>query len=407
MNEKYLVGVSGGCDSMALLDILFKENKNLIVCHVNYNSRDSSYRDEQIVKKYCDERNIVFHLLKAQKHKKTDGNFENWARIIRYSFFSEVYNEYNCKALFIGHHQDDLLETYHLQKNRDIECQYYGIKKENNLYGMNVVRPLLETSRNQLEEYCIKNKIEFGEDETNLDFKYERNKYRHNILKKLSEEEKKEIVEEIKKKNDLKENEIKHINDLKVICIKSDKINLLKFNEFKEYEKTKIVYDFVISKFKKKLSISKARIMDLIKKIDSKKPNIVLWEEENILLCKEYDFLCFREKVEDYSYLIEESINKLDYKEISICEEGNKKDLVIVKKDDFPLIIRNANKQDKRANKIFIKNKIPFFERQKWPVIINKNAELLLVLGLDMSYNNKVANKENIKKIYIKRKRGI
>ena len=79
-----LVAVSGGSDSLALLDILYtKKEYKLIVCHVNYNYRDSSTRDENLVRKYCNNKNIDCYVLNLESKKQKTGNFEDWARVAR------------------------------------------------------------------------------------------------------------------------------------------------------------------------------------------------------------------------------------------------------------------------------------------------------------------------------------
>ena len=85
-----LVAVSGGSDSMALLDMLYNKGEKLVVCHVNYNVRESALRDENIVRDYCKERGIPLEILKGFKYDKSEGNFENWARVVRYNFFKEI-----------------------------------------------------------------------------------------------------------------------------------------------------------------------------------------------------------------------------------------------------------------------------------------------------------------------------
>lgn len=404
MNKKYLVGVSGGCDSIALLDMLYKEGKHLIVCHINYKFRKTSDRDQKIVEEHCKKRKIKFNLLVPLPYTKKDGNFENWARTIRYEYFREIYQKNDCTSLFIGHHRDDLIETYHLQKSRNIDCEYYGLKKENYLYDMKVVRPLLHWSRSEIEKYCLENELLYGEDETNWDLNYKRNKYRHQILKNMNEEDKNNIIKEINKENIKKKAEKLRIDKLRQLCIKNNKLDLNKFILFAEKDQIQILYDFIISNFKKKLSISKRRLKDLLKKIISDKPNIVLWVENNLSLCKEYDFLSFNKKSKEYKYLLDENIKEFKCNQFDLQLKGENKDVVILKKEDFPITIRNAQKSDKKVNRIFIKNKITFKEREEWPVIINKNGLLLLVLGLDMSYNKKAVNEENIIKFYIKRK---
>jgi len=177
-----LVAVSGGSDSMALLDMLYKQNKKLIVCHVNYNVRESAFRDESIVENYCKERDIKLEVLKGFEYQKSEGNFENWARVIRYNFFKEIYKKYDCDYLYVGHNLDDLLETYFIQKERNSKCDFFGLKEESFIYEMKVKRILLDYSKEELKIYCENNNIEYGIDETNFDETYLRNNIRHNVM---------------------------------------------------------------------------------------------------------------------------------------------------------------------------------------------------------------------------------
>ena len=87
-----VVACSGGPDSMALLDMLNqKQNYNIIVCHVNYQKRESAFRDESIVKEYCLKHNLSFHLLKPIY--SSSQNFQAWARDVRYDFFEQTAKE--------------------------------------------------------------------------------------------------------------------------------------------------------------------------------------------------------------------------------------------------------------------------------------------------------------------------
>ena len=150
--KKAVVAVSGGSDSLALLDILFHKNAyELVVCHVNYNYRDSSVRDEKLVKEYCDKNKIKCYILNVNSKEEKSGNFEDWARVKRYKFFKEIYDKENCDCLFVGHHKEDCLETYLLQKERGAIVECYGLAQETNLQGMKVIRPLLEYNKKDLE----------------------------------------------------------------------------------------------------------------------------------------------------------------------------------------------------------------------------------------------------------------
>ncbi len=404
MQKNILLGVSGGSDSMALLDILrIKTKDNIIVAYVNYKRVGKSDEEISIVKNYCKKHKIKFCSTEVN-YKKSDGNFEAWARDVRYEYYKKIYDEFECKALYLGHQMDDFIETYYLQKQRKILCDYYGIKKRNTINGMKVVRPLLNKTKKELEDYCVKNKIKTFVDLSNYDTKYKRNKIRKEIINKMSDEEKKNKVKKINKKNEILLEEKKRINKLKKEIIKNDTLFLDKFSFLKEEDKLKLIYDFIIKKYKKRLSINKGRLLDLIKKTESKKPNILLWEEEGLCMYKSYDKLVFTKKPKSYSFSYD--INDVDFENESvlISRKGNKEDELYFKKDDFPLFIRTIKEKDKEIKRIFIENKIPKYEREKWPIIENKYHDVLLVLKLKMFYNYKAKNKKKLVRLYIKRK---
>ena len=237
-----LVAVSGGSDSMALLDMLYKNGKHLVVCHVNYNYRESAIRDENIVRSYCEKKNIKLEVLKGFKYDKSEGNFENWARVIRYNFFKEMYKKYDCDCLYVGHNLDDLLETYYIQKKRSGKCDFYGLKKDIVIYDMKVKRILLEYSKESLRIYCEKNSIEYGVDETNFDEMYLRNNIRHNVIKSMSEEEKLKVVNEINTLNVEKEKEYENIHILLNKCkVGNNIIDLNKFKDIDDKEKLSVI----------------------------------------------------------------------------------------------------------------------------------------------------------------------
>jgi tRNA(Ile)-lysidine synthase len=144
MENKYIIAVSGGPDSMCLLDI-YKENVAL-VCHVNYNKRPTAKRDENIVKQYCKMNKIplkVLNVTKKMYNEYASTNFQNKARLIRYNFFLECGKKIKNTNLLVAHQLDDFVETAYMQKQRKSKSLFYGIKKENDILGLNITRPLL------------------------------------------------------------------------------------------------------------------------------------------------------------------------------------------------------------------------------------------------------------------------
>lgn len=184
MKYKFIAGVSGGPDSMAMLDIYKKDI--IAVCHVNYNKRKDSNIDLEIVKKYCLKNNINFYALNVTDDlysKYKINNFQKLARLIRYDFFLEVANKLNCFHLLLAHNRNDFLETAYMQIYSKKKNLFYGIRKKSYFNNLKIYRPLIKKWKKDLENYCIKNNIKYQIDYTNnLDI-YERNKIRKLINK--------------------------------------------------------------------------------------------------------------------------------------------------------------------------------------------------------------------------------
>ena len=187
MKQKYLIACSGGPDSMALLDIYQKKHLIKAVIHINYNFRKSSIRDKNIVINYCNKHHLKLYIknINPKIYKKNIiKNFEAWARKIRYEYFLLISNLTNTHQILMAHHLDDFIETSLMQITKHQFRNFYGIKKINYYKNLKIIRPFInQILKNDLINYCIKNKIKYGIDETNFDLKYERN-YVRSILDK-------------------------------------------------------------------------------------------------------------------------------------------------------------------------------------------------------------------------------
>ncbi len=135
--KNVIVAVSGGPDSMAMLEMLRKKDYTCVVVHVNYGVRATAIRDENIVKDYCLKHNLDLEVLHVKE--SVSGNFQAKAREIRYDFLKKIAKAYNIKKVYVGHHLQDLIETYIIQKERNITPQYYGIKNRVNFNDITIV----------------------------------------------------------------------------------------------------------------------------------------------------------------------------------------------------------------------------------------------------------------------------
>lgn len=148
----YIIGVSGGPDSMALLDMCRKEGFQLVVAHMNYKKRDTADRDMELVRSYCARFHIPFEA-KLQT-KPCVGNFQAFAREERYRMYRELLQKYQAAAVLLAHHLDDHLETYLMAKERGSMKEYLGIQEEACIMGCTIIRPLMAYSKRELEAYC-------------------------------------------------------------------------------------------------------------------------------------------------------------------------------------------------------------------------------------------------------------
>jgi tRNA(Ile)-lysidine synthase len=124
-NILYILAVSGGSDSMFLLDKMRSENYNLVVAHVNYQKRVDSGWDEKVVRNYCQKYSLSCEVYQVKGSEYNSiSNFQNQARQIRYSFFQKLAQKYQTKYIAVAHHWDDHCETYLLQKQRKSLVEY-------------------------------------------------------------------------------------------------------------------------------------------------------------------------------------------------------------------------------------------------------------------------------------------
>lgn len=287
-----LLAVSGGPDSMFMLnDQLKKHSSNeLVVAFVNYNQRDNSYIDQQIVEKYCGSKKIKLEILELKKEDYKKNNFQDWARVTRYEFFYKIYNQYNCSLLLVAHHKDDFLETALMQEQKNKIVNYYGIKTKTKLWNMNIERPyLFKYFKDELVSKNNQNKLSFATDYTNDLPKYERNIVRIN-LKKSTKAYKDLLILKFKIKNFFLKFKHKKINK---IYLKWEKSNFSQDVFLKLNYHEQLIYKFINENFLN-INLSKDKILSIKDFILSNnrtsqyllKNNVFLYKKHGLLLNK-------------------------------------------------------------------------------------------------------------------------
>jgi tRNA(Ile)-lysidine synthase len=183
----YVLAVSGGVDSMVLLDLLRKRpGVSFTVAHFDHGIRHDSHLDKQLVESVAKEHGLPFTYAKGFLGKDAS---EAAAREARYEFLNRVSHATNAKAIITAHHLDDLLETAMLNLIRGTGRKGFSSLKSTD----GIVRPLLKYPKDRLMDYAKVNKVNWREDSTNTDTKLKRNHVRHNILSKLSSAQKAQL----------------------------------------------------------------------------------------------------------------------------------------------------------------------------------------------------------------------
>jgi len=191
-DARYLIGVSGGRDSIALLHWLVNLGYNkLIVCHLNHQLRgQSSAADARFVQKLAAKYRVGFELGAANVRalaRKKKMSLETAAREARYSFFSRAAKRRRCHKIFLAHHADDLVETFLLNLIRGAGLTGLGGMRDvssRQIHGIDltILRPLLSIWRSDIDKYVRECHLRFREDATNKNLAPTRNRIRNRII---------------------------------------------------------------------------------------------------------------------------------------------------------------------------------------------------------------------------------
>lgn len=177
-----VAGVSGGIDSMVMLALLHELGYTVTVVHVNYHTRGkSSYLDEDLVRKTAKVYGFGIRVVEVTPDQK-QGNFQEWARDIRYAAFYEEMKKQKAGAIAVAHNRDDQVETILFKILHGAgPDSWQGMK----IFNDGIIRPLLSISRKEIEKYAQAKNISFREDESNDTSAYARNLIRNEWIPRL------------------------------------------------------------------------------------------------------------------------------------------------------------------------------------------------------------------------------
>ena len=278
--DTILVAVSGGPDSMCLLDNLLKlkdvlEVKEIVVAHLNHMIRQEAKEETEYVEEYCNKNNIrcfvkYEDIIKEAKEQKI--GTEEAGRKARYDFFEQIASKTNANKIAIAHNKNDNVETVfmHMLRGSGISG-LTGIKPYRE---GKYIRPLIKCSRDEIEEYCTKEKLNPKYDKTNNDNTYTRNRIRNELIPYIKKEFNPNIIETIDRLSELILDEENYMQEITVenynLILENENkdeivFNLKKFNLLKDIIKSRIILYTVKRLFGTSKGIEKIHIDDIIK----------------------------------------------------------------------------------------------------------------------------------------------
>lgn len=415
--DNILVSVSGGIDSMVLLNLLITFNPKLLlhVAHANFKLRvPYSNHDEFFVKKFCLNNNIIIHIKKFNTinyANKKACSIQMAARYLRYHWVKSLSNKLNCKYIAMGHQFDDVLETFVINIIRGT-----GIKGLLSIPNTreNLIRPMLKLSREDILQYAKLKKIIWREDHSNKENHYQRNKIRNNIIPLLSDIDYNNIYKMINKtitniqddyiilnnhiETTFSQITIKHIHNPFYWEIDINKLKELiplksyLFKFFFTYGFTKNLEKILFSTSGKQMSSKKFRII----------------KDRNCLL-----LTCNNQKYYNYIYRIDQ-INYIT-KTIGLTfrlnclkvKKNNYSEFIDFDEITLPLYIRTWRNRDnyyplgmknkKKISKLFKDKKMTLLEKEQILLLLNYDGTIIMIMPFWLDNRFKITyNTKNI-----------
>lgn len=295
--DKIVLGVSGGPDSITMLDILkdLKETMNfeIYVVHVNHMIRgQDAINDQKYVENYCNKNNIEFYtkaidVQEIAKSKKI--GVEEAGRIARYEAFEEILKKTNSNKIATAHNKNDKVETIimHILRGSGVS----GLKGISPIRDNKFIKPLIECSREEIEKYSEINKLNPCIDKTNFENSYTRNKIRNIVIPYIKEQFNPNIVETIERLSEVISSEDEYISEItqkeyeKLLISKQEnqiEIKLKEFNILDNVIKSRLILLVVKNIFGSIQGIEKINIVDIIKLCKNNIGNKFLMPNKNL-----------------------------------------------------------------------------------------------------------------------------
>ena len=279
--DNIVIGVSGGPDSMALLNIFINLVKNnqldvkIFVAHINHGIRKEADDETKFVEEFCKNNNIECFIKREKVEelaKKQKIGTEEAGRKLRYEFFEEIAKKTNSNKIATAHNANDNAETVLMNLMRGTGVS--GLKGIEIKRDEKYIRPILKITRKEIEEYCIENNLDPKFDKTNKENIYTRNKIRNELIPYIEKDFNPNIISSLNRLSELareedeyldKETKKNYTNILEESTENQIVLDLKKFNTIEKVIKMRIIRYTISELFGSAQNIEKVHIEDIIK----------------------------------------------------------------------------------------------------------------------------------------------
>jgi tRNA(Ile)-lysidine synthase len=388
-NYKIILGISGGVDSVVMLDLLYKfypKNRYVIV-HIDHSIRNDTHKDVELIKKIAKKYALKYYVKKINVPyycKKYKLGIEEGARKLRYEELEKIYKSENGDFIATAHNLNDLAENFIMRLIRGSGLNGLpGMKPKNDIY----IKPLLSISKSEIRKYAETKNLTWREDYTNKDLKYTRNSIRYEVIPLLEKYNPNfsEAIFRLSKilwiEKEFIKSEIEKIHySENRYGIEIDSNLLQSIPKYLSYE----IIRSIIEKLQGSIyGYSFANIEEIYKLTFSKSG--ATYKKNNMEIRKEYEKIIFFKNTfsEEQKYYLEIfSPGTFKLKNLYIEIISNKED-----HKEFPLIIRNYKSTDKikiknghkKIKKLIADKKIPKHLRNKVLIVMNRNNDIIFV----------------------------
>ena len=296
-NDTIIVAVSGGPDSMCLLNNLIElkqelQIKELVVAHLNHMIREEAKAETEYVQEFCKKNGIKCYVKFVDIIKKSEElkiGTEECGRRERYAFFDEISEKVGANKIAIAHNKNDKIETIimHLLRGSGLS----GLKGIEPIRDNKYIRPLLECERTEIEQYCEDKKLNPRIDKTNFENEYTRNKIRNIVIPYIKKEFNPNIIQTLSRLSDLAADESNYIElqtqkAFEKILIAKEKeqitLNLKEFNKQDKVIKNRLILYTTKELMGSTQGIEKIHIEDIIKLCQNNVGNKFLTPNKNL-----------------------------------------------------------------------------------------------------------------------------